>query len=85
METTTKEIKIQAVKEEVRNVIKRHGLTPRDIGMGLYLEDYSSTSRRAEQDKLWESLKGMWKHKKIDPIKYQRKIRKELERKLPKL
>jgi hypothetical protein len=36
-----------------------------------------------ERGKIWEKAQGMWKHRKPDPIKEHRKIRKELDRKLP--
>lgn len=42
---------------------------------------------QAKKDsKAWEALCGIWKDKKIgDVIKWQRSIRKEWDRKLPKL
>lgn len=30
----------------------------------------------------WEEVRGILKNKKVDAVKYQRKIRKELDRKL---
>ena len=37
-----------------------------------------------ERGKIWEKARGMWKHRKPDPIKEHQKIRKELDRKLPR-
>jgi len=34
--------------------------------------------------KIWEKTRGMWKNRKPDPIKEHKKIRKELDRKLPR-
>jgi hypothetical protein len=36
-----------------------------------------------ERGKIWEKARGMWKNRKPDPIKEHKKIRKELDRKLP--
>jgi hypothetical protein len=36
-----------------------------------------------ERGKIWEKVRGMWKNRKPDPIKEHKKIRKELDRKLP--
>jgi hypothetical protein len=36
-----------------------------------------------ERGKIWEKVRGMWKNRKSDPIKEHKKIRKELDRKLP--
>ena len=33
----------------------------------------------------WKDVKGMWKKRKLNPIKELEKIRKEWERKLPSL
>lgn len=32
---------------------------------------------------IWESVRGMWKNRKPDPIKELKKMRKEWDRKLP--
>lgn len=34
---------------------------------------------------IFEQVRGMWKHRKPDPIKELKKLRKEWERKLPTL
>jgi len=36
-----------------------------------------------ERGKILEKARGMWKNRKPDPIKEHKKIRKELDRKLP--
>ncbi len=36
-----------------------------------------------ERGKIWEKARGIWKNRKPDPIKEHKKIRKELDRKLP--
>ena len=36
-----------------------------------------------ERGKIWEKARGMWKNRKPDPMKEHKKIRKELDRKLP--
>ena len=83
METTTKEIKIRQAQKEVQKIVERYGLVWNDV---LYLSWKRDEQReRKAQDEVLERLRGMWKHKKVDPIKYQKKIRKELERKLPRL
>ncbi|MEK7655147.1 MAG: hypothetical protein AAB386_00490 [Patescibacteria group bacterium] len=35
-------------------------------------------------DWLWEKLRGMWKRSKIDPVAYQKRIRKESDARLRK-
>ncbi len=27
----------------------------------------------------WEAIRGMWKHKRVDAVKYQQKLRKEAD------
>ncbi|HLD20669.1 MAG TPA: hypothetical protein VJB64_01085 [Patescibacteria group bacterium] len=34
--------------------------------------------QQAEVD-AWEAIRGMWKKRKIDAVKYQRKVRKEAD------
>lgn len=36
-----------------------------------------------ERIAIWEEARGMWKHRKQDPIKELKKMRKEWDRKLP--
>ncbi len=36
-----------------------------------------------ERLSVWEESRGMWKHRKPDPAKELKKMRKEWERKLP--
>lgn len=33
-----------------------------------------------KKNNIWQEVKGMWAEKKIDPLKYEKKIRKEWER-----
>lgn len=35
---------------------------------------------REQEDSAWERIRGMWKSKRINPLAYQRKLRKEAER-----
>jgi len=40
-----------------------------------------------KQDRLaiWRKVRGVWKNRKPDPIKEQKKMRREWDRKLPRL
>lgn len=37
---------------------------------------------RTKQDETWESIRGLWKSRKVNPVTYQRKLRDASDRRL---
>jgi hypothetical protein len=35
-----------------------------------------------KQDEVWESIRGLWKNRKMNPVTYQRKLRGAADRRL---
>ncbi len=58
------------LKEKLNNLVKEKRLTPQE------LKELAVASRDP-----WEEARGMLKGKKIPPVKYQKNIRQQWERK----
>lgn len=80
MEVTVKQLKIQQAKKDILKVLERQGLTGDDLVRHWYDPVHDDL---ADGQKAFEKLRGIWKNKKgPDPVKWQRKIRKEWDRKI---
>lgn len=61
------DIAIQQTTKEIDRILKRNRLTWEDL------------IRNYRKRNIWQEVKGIWAKKKIGPLRYERKIRKELD------
>lgn len=64
---------IQQATEAIEQVLKNYNLGWAE------LVRYCEKIKTKKRD-IWQEVHGMWANKKINPISYERKIRKEMER-----
>ena len=77
---------LETARKEINKVLRRHRLNWQDVApdtdVGIW-KKVSPVSRRVRIE-LWRKAAGILKNRKMpDPVKWQRKIRKEWERKSP--
>ena len=63
--------KIKETTKEVDKILKRNRLSWNDL-----MQAYRNNIVKRD---IWEEVRGMWANKKINPLQYERKIRRELE------
>ena len=72
-------IKIQEIARKIDELIKRNKVSWFDVFRELERRKIAPKKKIRKKD-IWEEVKGMWSKKKIDPLQFERKIRKELEK-----
>jgi len=84
MEVRTKDIKVIKAKQQVEKVLEQYGIHWDDLSLKWYQLENDQKDESKERE-VWEQLRGMLKKKGKrgpDPVKWQRKIRKEWDRKI---
>ncbi|TSC74578.1 MAG: hypothetical protein G01um101433_1047 [Parcubacteria group bacterium Gr01-1014_33] len=72
-----------ALPPHIRRMWKDGEIAVKEYGNAIILQKPQKTSDRKELLAILKKTAGIWKDKKIpDPVKWQREIRKEWERKL---
>ncbi len=81
MDVTVKDFRVESERRAIDRVITRCGLRGNDIGLWYKSGPDRETTQAREH--AWTAVKGIWNSHRFDPVRFQRKIRKESDRRLP--
>jgi len=73
-------IKTQEIIRKIDELIRKNKISWFEVLKELERRKAILPKKKIRKKDIWEEVKGIWSKKKIDPLKFERRIRKELER-----